>query len=272
MSRSSKGSKPEDMNGGGEPLNDDLGTIAKKKRAPKFLVKQFGMITKGSTGASPRRNLKLLGKDYVVAVPGSALPPSRGLPSTSETTTSVDPDLNLDNAPVEPAKKRYATKPPIEFVTAPVDYSLEKVSEEPPFDFVTERRGSLSRSRSSIVLRSPSGSERLSYTPRSERSVLSVPETVISSAAHDYSVKSSVKSRSRATSVSSLVEWSGGSLDRHGELSIAALSIGEGRNISRRTDMTSAQSPARSETAHAPGYCPGNPNSYLQSIFLASVS
>jgi len=270
-------SKLGDMNGGGNAPTDN-GTI-KKKRAPKFLVKQFGMITKGSTGASPRKNhLKLLGKDYVVAVPGSA-PASRALASTSE-TASVDPDLNLDDRSLNEAasvseptnQHRNVAKPPIEFVTAPIDYKTEVVREEPPFDFVTEHspritsrvargHGALSRSHSSLG-RSPSGSERLSCTPRSERSVLSVPETVISSAAEQGYGRGSLKIGSRTTSPSSLAEWSGGSLERHGELSIAALSLGEGRNmsgLSRRTDVTSAQSPARSET-QALDYSPGNPN------------
>lgn len=283
-----KASKLGDMNGGGNARTDN-GTI-KKKRAPKFLVKQFGMITKGSTGSSPRRSLKLLGKDYVVAVPGSAAA-SRAVASTSE-TTSVDPDPNLDDRSLtEPPidQHRHVAKPPIEFVTAATDYKTEQLDdvreEELPFDFETEHssritsrvatsirgHGSLSRSQSSLG-RSPSGSERLSYgagTPRSERSVISVPETVISSAEQGYS-RRSLKSASRTTSPSSLAEWSGGSLGRHGELSIAALSLGEGRNISglsRRTELTSAQSPARSET-QALDYSPGKPNFRIYNTFL----
>lgn len=278
-SRSDAGSsKLGDISNGG---NAPPEIVTKKKKTPKFLMKQFGKITKGSSSAAttPRTNhLKLLGQDYVLAVPGSALP-HRGPASASE-TASVDP---LDDRSVNEAasvsesanhQHRNISKPPIEFVTAPVDYKTENVrEEEAPLDFITEEsprvmsrvaRGS-SRSHSSVA-RSNSGSERLSYTPRSERSVLSVPETVISSNAEQVYSRGSVKSRSRASSASSLVEWSGGSLDRHGELSIAALSLGEGRNIgglSRRTDVTSAQSPARSET-QAPDYSPDDTDSGVE--------
>lgn len=225
--------------------------------------------------AIPRKNhLNLLGKDYVVAVPGSALA-SRALVNTSE-TASVDPDRSVDDRSVNeaasasepPNQHRNLVKPPIEFVTAPINYKTEDVRE--PLDFVTEHsqritsrvargHGALSRSHSSLA-RSPSGSEKLTETPRSERSALSVRETVISSTGEQGYSRESLKIGSRATSTSSLAEWSGGSLDRHGELSIAALSLGEGRNISglsRRTVVTSAQSPARSET-QALNYSPGN--------------
>lgn len=233
--------------------------------------------------AIPRKNhLNLLGQDYVVAVPGSALAP-RALGNTSE-TASVNPDRSVDDRSVneaasasEPAHQhRNLAKPPIEFVTAPIDYKTEDVREEPPLDFVTEHspritsrvargHGALSRSHSSLA-RSPSGSERLSDTPRSERSALSVRETIISSTGEQGYSRESLKIGSRASSPSSLAEWSGGSLDRHGELSIAALSLGEGRNISglsRRTVVTSAQSPARSES-QAPDYSPDDTDSGVE--------
>lgn len=324
----SKSGTPKTSTGviiGGISLTDDGAT--KKKRGPKFLVKQFGMITKPAN-ASPRRNFKLLGQDYVVPIPGS-----RAVASTND-SVSVDADLKVDNrdgnANAEPSNNsvitrtepvleqqgnvteeppmefvgvstdfkidkpgvvkeqhRNVARPPIEFVTVPVDFKQEKrgVVDRPPIEFVTMpvdfkkgnrrvvredrpvdfvprcsprvgphvRLDSMLRNHSSEES-SPSVSGRLSYSqvdsPRSQRSVLSIPETIMSSIEHEVYSEDNLKPHSR-TSLSSLAEWSSHSLERRGELSIAGLSIGEGRNIagiSRRTDVTSAQSPNRSDT------------------------
>ena len=286
--------KPVAANGGMVVTTPPTDNATIKKKRSKFLAKQFEVLTRASTSVmtAPRRNVKLLGQDYIIPVPGSKVAPS----------AVADPDLisedQAGNASAEPSagsatppvgQNVSLEKPPIEFVTAPIDYKIEHRREvvrgELPLDYISERsprmsprvaalstrvlpalsaRGYASMSRShSSVGRSPSGSERLSFsagTPRSERSVLSVPETVISSAVEHHDRHASLKTESR-TSHSSLADWSVHSLDRRGELSIAGLSLGEGRNISgisRRTDLTSGQSPARSDT-QALDYSPGNP-------------
>lgn len=283
--------KTSGVNVGATAPPADNGAI-KKKRTPKFLTKQFEILTKTSSATTPRRNVKLLGQDYIIAVPGS-----RAQSSVIDNPIA-DPDPHLeDQRPVAIAERstdsvipladqhHNVEKPPIEFVIAPVDYKTdgqrrEVARAEPPLDYITERSprmsprvaalstrvyASMSRSHSSLG-RSPSGSGRLSLsagTPRSERSVLSIPETVISSAEQGYS-RASLKTESRTTSPSSLAEWSSHSLDRRGELSIAGLSLGEGRNISgisRRTDLSIMQSPARSET-QALDYSPGSPKNF----------
>lgn len=343
----SKSGTPKTSTGviiGGISLTDDGAT--KKKRGPKFLVKQFGMITKPAN-ASPRRNFKLLGQDYVVPIPGS-----RAVASTND-SVSVDADLKVDNrdgnANAEPSNNsvitrtepvleqqgnvteeppmefvgvstdfkidkpgvvkeqhRNVARPPIEFVTVPVDFKQEKrgVVDRPPIEFVTMpvdfkkgnrrvvredrpvdfvprcsprvgphvRLDSMLRNHSSEES-SPSVSGRLSYSqvdsPRSQRSVLSIPETIMSSIEHEVYSEDNLKPHSR-TSLSSLAEWSSHSLERRGELSIAGLSIGEGRNIagiSRRTDVTSAQSPNRSDT-QALDYGPGN---LISDVLVVSI-
>jgi hypothetical protein len=301
-SSAANASKPGAASGGAAPAPTDNGATQKKKRAGKFLSKQFEILTKASSGTSARghRGVNLLGQDYIIAVPGSR--PA----ATANATPSVDPDLKSEDQntndivetpsttsiPPPADHHRDAEKPPIEFVTAPVDYKAESqrrevVRGEPPLDFITERsprmsprvatlstRVYASMSRSHSLGRSPSASERLSFsagTPRSERSILSVPETVISSADHNYA-GGSLKTESRLTSPSSLAEWSSHSLDRRGELSIAGLSLGEGRNISsisRRTDLSVGLSPARSD---ALDYRPGNPNSSSLHTLLISFS
>lgn len=302
-SSSASAHKPDGLTTRGGMIHYESGAI--KKRSPKFLVKKFGIISKASN-ATPRKNWKLLGKEYIAAASGSKTT------AVTNVTASVDLDLDINdkndlsanleppiefvNASIDYGIEQHRNKgegPPIQFVTASIGYKTEQqVALErlpPPLDFVVERSprilpcvvpnlrlDSLSRSHSSLE-RSPSGSERFSYSNdssfRSERSVLSIPETIMSSAHNDCSRDMSLKSdaRTSASSLSSLIEWPGQdfgtSLERRGELSIRALSLGEGRNLSGFSNRTgiaaSAQSLARSDTpssAQPLNYSPGNLN------------
>ncbi|XP_024381710.1 uncharacterized protein [Physcomitrium patens] len=308
-SRSDKGSSACNASKPGEPRTSggvifegialtENGSM-KKKRTSKFLIKQFGIIDKPADG-SLRRNLELVGKDYVFTVSEPR--------TVSNTYVSVQSDANSEDAADQDGIGLGSefTKPFVDSVVALADSAVGKhlnVAKATPIDYRFTNRGCVEKHRwnvaklpieldfrqeergvgggevpvdsetkcsprnslrvglhsnsgnhSSSEERSPTGSERLSFSqggsPRSEGSVLSIPETVMSSPEHGVYSDGSVQSHSRM-SPSSVVEWSSQSFETRGELGIGRLTSREDRIITgnlRRSSLTNVQPPTQCET------------------------
>jgi hypothetical protein len=220
----------------------DIEPKSKKREPPKFLAKQFRIISSGSSNGVPRRNIKILGRDTseasFAACGAKVVAVAEELERDHQNTTSQH----------QKQTKSLSSDPSV------MPSSINPMIDPSQLVVPNLRLDSLSRTPS-MSRRSGSPSERYLYShgSSSSRSVisnLSVPETILSST--DHNGKIDRRSRAPKSCPSSRGEWTSQDLGnsfngRQGELDLVGLSLGDSRNLgfSERPDVSSiADSPA----------------------------
>jgi hypothetical protein len=220
----------------------DIEPKSKKREPPKFLAKQFRIISSGSSNGVPRRNIKILGRDTseasFAACGAKVVAVAEELERDHQNTTSQH----------QKQTKSLSSDPSV------MPSSINPMIDPSQLVVPNLRLDSLSRTPS-MSRRSGSPSERYLYShgSSSSRSVisnLSVPETILSST--DHNGKIDRRSRASKSCPSSRGEWTSQDLGnsfngRQGELDLVGLSLGDSRNLgfSERPDVSSiADSPA----------------------------
>ena len=220
----------------------DIEPKSKKREPPKFLAKQFRIISSGSSNGVPRRNIKILGRDTseasFAACGAKVVAVAEELERDHQNTTSQH----------QKQTKSLSSEPSV------MPSSINPMIDPSQLVVPNLRLDSLSRTPS-MSRRSGSPSERYLYShgSSSSRSVisnLSVPETILSST--DHNGKIDRRSRAPKSCASSRGEWTSQDLGnsfngRQGELDLVGLSLGDVRNLgfSERPDVSSiADSPA----------------------------